>query len=248
MATLAYTGTDSKVFTPVSSAVGSLSNGPGTILVLVKTTTFSPQDFAGLTNSSRSTFYHALDANPANTLGDDDDTGSVVASTTYSGNTTSWWLLSCDWASTSAQEGFNWRDQTSLGAWTNNLSTGNAPAAKAGPGTGGWLNLGYCGDYSTGAKSLAVVAIWNKRFASSDYGDFRKTSDLYNHSIGQPIFLCELTATTPVDLIGGSTYSSANSSGTALTGGDPDNWTFDGVGGGATLTTGFIPTRMPLGV
>jgi hypothetical protein len=233
MATLTFLGTEKKVFTPVSSALGALSNGPGTIIALVKQTTTGAQDFGGLTNSAFSAYYHGLinGTITASTLGDDDDVGSVAASATWPQDTTNWYLVACDWASTAAVENFRWRNQTTLGAWTTSASATNAAAAKAGPGTGGWFSVGYLGDGSVGAKTHALIAVWNVRFGTSDYNAaWNKTSDLWTHPLGHPIFLTQLNSTTPTDLAGGSTYSSANSSGTALTGADPDNWTFDGTG------------------
>jgi hypothetical protein len=235
VATLNFTTTDRKVFTPVSGALGALSAGAGTIVVLMKNSgATGDEDFAGLTDSGGTNFYHGLvgGAITSGHLCDDSGPGSVDAPATWpSTNTTIWQMLACDWAASASTENFRWRDQTGLGTWTTSTSVASYGGTKAGPGTGGWLRLGYIGDGTTGARSIGVIAIWaGVRFSTSDYGDFRKTSDLYNHALGHPTFLCQLTATTPVDLIGGSTYSSTNSTGTTLTGADPDNWTMDGLG------------------
>lgn len=233
MATLHFGATDFKTFTPVSSALGDLSNGPGTMIVLVKQTTTGTQDFCGLLNSSATTFYHGLvnGLTGGGLLGDDDQTGSVGAAAAWPQDTTNWYLVACDWAATAAPENFRWRSQTSLASFTTSASSTNAPVAKAGPGTGGWFRCGYITDGSAGAKDMGLVAVWNVRFSTGDYSaSWNRTSDLWKHPLGAPVFLTELTSTTPSDLAGGSTYSSGNSSGTTLTGADPDNWTFDGVG------------------
>lgn len=234
MATLAFTGTERKVFVPVATALRNLRNAQaGTIICLVQQTVTGQQDFAGVTDTTSANFYHSL-SNQASALADDDGVVGSGASSTWPQNTTNWYLIAVDWSATMATvERFHWRDQTGLGSWTH------SPAVAANGGTAGapataWLRLGFTGDFSTGSKLQGLTAIWaGTRFADADYGLWTKTSDLYSHSAGPPTFLCELNATTLVDLMGGSTYSSANSTGTTLTGADPDNWTFDGTGSGS---------------
>lgn len=231
MATLRFTSTDHRVFTPVSAALGALSAGPGTMVVLVKQTVNASGDFAGLTSSADDVFYHGLIHAGGGFLLDDDDVGSAGSTSTSMFDATNWWLYAVDWSASLAVENFHWRNQTTLSAWNHELSSGTGPAARAGPGTGGFLRIGYIGDGASSTKDQAFVAIWaGTRFSNGDYGLWTKTSDLYNHALGHPTFLCELNATTPADLTGASTYSSANSSGATLVGSDPDNWSFDGVG------------------
>jgi hypothetical protein len=245
VATLHFANTDRKVFTPISSALANLPNGAGTYVVLSKLGGATGADLTGLTASSATDWYHTL--GPYGTtpfaLWDDDGSSSPHAVTGQT-DTTNWKLYAVDWpAGGASTERFHFRNQTTLSAWTHETSSPNNAGNRAGPGTGGWFTLGYAGDIQ-GVKDIAVVAAWaGTRFSDSDYGLWSKTSDLYNHPLGPPTFLCELTATTPVDLIGGSTYASGSSSGTALTGGDPVNWTFDGRGNAAP----YIPHRMPLG-
>jgi hypothetical protein len=231
VATLHFSGTDVKVFTPISSALANLPNGAGTIVVLVRQTT-AAGDMAGLLDSTGSTWYHALgvhNAGNGNKLWDDDNT-TILGITSQNTSLTDWKLFALDWGAVAGVESFHFRDQTTLGSWTHENSSVNNSVV-AGPGTSGWFRIGYFLDIPIGAMDMAVVAVWaGTRFASGDYGSWTKTSDLYNHAKGPPTFLCELTATSPTDLIGGSTYSSGNSSGTALTGPNPDNWTFDGIG------------------
>lgn len=241
MATLHFGGTDFKVFTPISAALANLPNGAGTMVVLVKTTTTGTQDLCGLLDSGGTQWYHAFCVtNISNHLGDDDGT-SIVTSPTAQNDTTSWWLFAVDWpAGGSATERIHFRNQSTLGAWTHENTNANA-GNRAGPGTGGWFRIGYALDFNTGQKDEALVAVWaGTRLADSDYGAWTKTSDLYSHPAGPPTLLTQLNQSTLVDLIGGSTFSSANSSGTTLTGADPDNWTLDGVGSGGGL---ILPRR-----
>jgi hypothetical protein len=120
-------------------------------------------------------------------------------------------------------------------SWSNRLTVSGG-AARAGPGTSGWLRIGYFGDNSAGTVDKALVAIWaGTRFTDTDYGTWTKTSDLWNHALGHPSFLTELNTSTPSDIAGGSTYSSSNSTpAPTLTGADPPSFTFDGIGGGIT--------------
>jgi hypothetical protein len=240
VATLHFAGTDVKVFTPVSAALGALSNGPGTIITLVRQTT-AGGDMAGLTNSAASLWYHALgvhNSGNGNVLWDDNGVTSVLGITSQNTNLTNWKMFALDWGSTTAIESFHFRNQTTLSAWSHeNSSVTNA--LRAGPGTSGFFRIGYFADILIGAMDVGLVAVWaGTRFASADYGSWSKTSDLYNHARGNPTLLCELNSSTLVDIGDNpSTYSSGNSTGTALTGPNPDNWTFDGTGAVADDTT-----------
>lgn len=232
MPTLHFGATDRKVFTPISAALGALSNVAGTIVVLFKNTVTGGEDYAGVTNSGSTAWYHALSHSNGATAFDDDQPTAVFSTANPGEDTTNWWIWGVDWPLGTAQtERFHWRNQTTLSSWTPDPASAANSGQRAGPGTSGWMVIGYFGDYGVGQKDIAVVAVWaGTRFADSDYGLWTKTSDLYNHPKGPPSFLCEVTATTLIDLIGGSTYSSANSSGTTLTGANPSNWTFDGLG------------------
>jgi hypothetical protein len=240
MATLRFATTDVKVFTPISSALGALSNGPGTIIALVHMSTTGSADMLGVLDSSGATFYHDIQWTSTNKLTDDENHVGPTSTSSFTQDATNWWWIAVDWASTAVVERFHIRNHTSGGAWTHDPSAAAGPAAFAGPGTGGWVRVGATPDHSAGARDIAVAAIWaGTRFTDSDYGTWTKTSDLYNHALGRPSFLCELNATTLVDLIAGSTYSSGNSSGTGLTGADPPSWTFDGVGSVPVLAPTF---------
>jgi hypothetical protein len=241
VATLSFSATDRKVFTPISAALNNLPSGAGTIVSLVKQTTVGNTDICGLTNSGSSAWYHSLingltsASLPASTLADDEGLVTQSASTTWPQDTTNWYLVACDWAAGIGIERYHWRNQTALGSWTHSAGSGNNGGSRAGPGTGGWFRVGYTGDESTGVKLIALTSVWaGIRLSDADYGLWSKTSDLYNHALGHPTFLSELNSATPTDLIGGSTYSSLNSSGTALTGVDPVNWTLDGLGAGVS--------------
>lgn len=239
MATLNYGPLDRKVFTPVSSALANLPSGAGTIVALFKKTVLGGIDLNALTDPTPGAWYHGLYI--GGTWSDDDGLALMSSTLGAPDDITNWWVIGVDWAAGGPSiERFHWRNQSTLGAWTHDPATGNNGGTRAGPPTtgpgAGWLRLGYMGDNSTGSKDMAICAIWaGTRFADSDYGAWTKTSDLYNHAKGPPTFLCEMNATTLVDLIGGSTFSSANSSGTTLTGADPVNWTMDGIGSAIVL-------------
>jgi hypothetical protein len=186
VATLHFSGTDVKVFTPISSALANLPNGAGTIVVLVRQTT-AAGDMAGLLDSTGSTWYHALgvhNAGNGNKLWDDDNT-TILGITSQNTSLTDWKLFALDWGAVAGVESFHFRDQTTLGSWTHENSSVNNSVV-AGPGTSGWFRIGYFLDIPIGAMDMAVVAVWaGTRFASGDYGSWTKTSDLYNHAKGR---------------------------------------------------------------
>lgn len=235
MATLHFgTGTDLKVFTPVSSALNGLPNGSGTMIVLIKKITAgTAQDFSGLTdNGGPGAWYHCLWQDTSDKLNDDDGLAIIAATAAATDDNTNWWWYAVDWQATgSTTERFHWRNHTSGGSWTNSDSTGNRGANRSTTGTI-WFRIGAFGDGGGGNMDIALVAVWaGTRFTDSDYGTWTKTSDLYNHALGKPTMLIECNASTLTDIgLNPSTYSSANSTGTTLTGGDPPTWTFDGVG------------------
>jgi hypothetical protein len=253
VATLSFATTDRKVFTPISAALGSIQNTAGTMIVLLKKSLLGNTDYCAVTDSGLTFWNGSLGQDASDFLRNDRNHVYTQATAAATDDTSNWWIYATDWAAGAASlDRFHFRNQTSLGSFTHTPSTVNNGGAAAGVGTGGWLRLGSYGDESTGTKAMAVVAIWGgTRFGDSDYNvAWNKTSDLYKHPLGTPSFLCELTATTLVDLTGGSTYSSANGSGTTLTGGDPDNWTFDGVGTAPVMTSSFnaIPFMEGLGL
>lgn len=236
MATLHFTGSDVKVFTPISSALANLPNGPGTLIALVRNTAVgaTSDDVCGLLDSGGGNWYHSLllgsGFTASNALTDDDGLVGVNAGVTTSTGS-DWFFYAIDWGTGTATESGHSRDLTTGGSWTHANSAANNGGLRAGPGTSGWFRIGYTGDGTIDGLDIGVIAVWaGTRFSTSDYGTWTKTSDLYNHALGHPTFLCECNASTLVDLIAGSTYSSANSSGTALTGADPTGWTFDGTG------------------
>jgi hypothetical protein len=242
VATLNFTGTDHKTFTSLSTALSNLRNSTaGTMIMLVKQTTTGSTDFCGLLDSTDTSFFHSLlQGFTASALGDDDGVASTT-NTTWPQNTTDWYFIALDWSATvGTADNFHWKDQTTLGSWTHSAAAGaNNAAAGTSAGSTGHFRLGAVGDFSTGAKDMGICAVWSgTRFANGDYGSWTKTSDLYNHSLGHPTFLCEITATTPVDLMGAATYASGSSAGTTLTGANPDNWTFDGLGSTAVALPG----------
>lgn len=226
MATLSFSSTGKKVFTPIPSALGQTTANPGTLIVLGRKETAGSADWAGITASGQGDWFHGLGQSGATFL-DDDGAISLAATSSAPNDTTDWWWLAVDWPTTGTVR-FHWRDHTTGGTWSHENSA-NSHTSRAGSGTGGWMNIGYIGDNSTPTRSIAVVGVWaGTRFSDSDYGTWDSTSDLKNHALGQPTFLCECTSTTPVDIMGGSTYDSLNSTNVALTGVNPPSFTFDG--------------------
>src|SRR4051812_31206414 len=249
MATLRLLATEYKGFTPVPTALTNLANGAATIVTLTKKTTSGASgntDFTGLLDDAGS-FYRSLSQQSGPAKLWDDDSAFVTATTASIDSATDWVWNAVDWpgGATGQTQRFHWRNHSTAGSWTNDPSSitdgGNrAGPSAAGPSPSARYRIGYCGDESGTGKDVALVAVWiGVRFADSDYGTWTKTSDLYNHAKGPPTLLVECNATTLVDLMAGSTYSSANSSGGALTGSDPPTWTFDGVGSGGQV----VPRR-----
>jgi hypothetical protein len=239
MSTLNYATTARTVFTPVggstTAGVGGMSNVTSTVVALVHFTVTGNLDLVGLTNSGLTDWYHALSW--SNRLTDDDGlTAGLGSATTLAQDTTNWWWVAFDWPTTAAAQRYHWRNHSSGATWVHSTSSVSGGAARAGPGTSGWLRIGYFGDNSAGTVDKALVAIWaGTRFTDTDYGTWTKTSDLWNHALGHPSFLTELNTSTPSDIAGGSTYSSSNSTpAPTLTGADPPSFTFDGIGGGIT--------------
>ena len=146
------------------------------------------------------------------------------------------WHISCiDWAATTARS--HNKDWTTGGAWSH-ANTGSLAGFKAGPGTGGWFNIGLIGDNDSVGQAYGVIGVWSGvqlgDTVVQELGANARTSDWWNCSSGQPDLLieCNVAMGSLVDIgANPSTYSSANSSGMTLTGGDPPGWTFDGQGG-----------------
>lgn len=240
MTTLQFNGdTDAKVWTPISTTMANIRNQTNgyTIIILIKKDVLGGVDYCGLMNSGNTAWYHSLSQTSTDNLWDDDGVVSTTCSVAATDDTSNWWWYAVDGSNTAALERYHWRNQTSLGSWTHNNSSGNGTSSLATPGTSGKWRVGDMFDEGlNGTFSGALCAVWaNTRFADSDYGSWTKTSDLYNHPTkGTPDFISELTSTSPVDLTGNNTYSAASSAGTILGGGDPDNFTFDQTGGAAT--------------
>jgi hypothetical protein len=235
LATLNFAATDFKAFTPISSALASLHNGAGTVVILGHRTTAVNTDWCGLTDSGPSTWYMTLSQQDGpDKLWSDTNHVAAVAAAGADSDATDWWWHAIDWPGGTATEATRWRDHSTGGTWSRS-DTGN-DGGNVAASTSDWFRIGFSGDESGTGKDIAVVAAWaGIRFADADYGTWTKTSDLYNHARGTPSLLVECNATTLVDLIGGSTYSSANSSGTTLTGGNPTSYTFDGVGSATVM-------------
>jgi hypothetical protein len=231
MSTLRFAGTDHKVFTPISTALGTTGASTGTMIVLTHKSVLGGTDFCGVLSSGISDWWHALAQANDDVLTDDEGQSSSFATSAMADDTSNWWWIGMDWPNGTAGNRFHWRNHTTAGSWTHTGGSTSGADRGSNPGTGGWMNIGWMNDNATGTKDIAICAVWiGTRFADGDYGTWTKTSDLYKHALGPPSFLCELTSSTPVDLMGLSTYSSANSTGTTLVGADPPSFTFDQIG------------------
>jgi len=238
VATLRFSNsTDVKVFNAAPSAIQQLSNGAGTMIALLhKTFANSGQDIVGLVTGTTSItdWFHAMQHGTAGTGADDDGLVAPGTSTSVfsSTDTTSWFWFAVDFQATaSTTERFHSFNHTTPGSWTHTDTSGNRGTNRVATSGAHW-RIGKFDDNVDGCMDCAVVACWvGKRFANTDYSDWTKTSDLWNHSQGNPDMLIECNTTTPTDLgANASTYSSGSSSGTSLAGSDPPNWTFDGRG------------------
>lgn len=239
------TATSHFVWTPISAALANFPNGAGTTAILWKPTSASSVDGTALTDSgnpSPTNWYHG--ANVTTGLWYDDD-GTNIITPSNGQNATDWFIEVVDHPSgAAALERFHSVDMTTAAAWVHSNSTGNNSGTRAGPGTSGWLRVGYNGDNGDAiGTQIALVAYW----AGITLGDTnaallnanKKTSDWYNNPAGVPDFLAEITSLTPTDLVSGNGFSSANSITTNLSvGGDPaGGWNFDGKGVVADNTT-----------
>lgn len=246
MSTLVLTTTDRKLFSGLSALLRDMpqSSGGGTIMGLYKKSTLGPFDMCGLKDSTGSgaDWFHGLCQNGTDFYFDDDGQVGAAAAAADTDDTTNWHFAAVDWpGGSNVIERYHWRNQTTLGGWTHSNSPANG-SARAGPSAAaGRFFIGYIGDGSASTKAQAIVAVWpNTRFSDADYGTWTKTSDLYNHPLGPPEFLSELTSLTPTDIgAGGAVYDSANSVGGTLTGADPDNWTMDGRGAAVVVPMSY---------
>lgn len=234
MATTAFATTAAQLFQPVSTALQDFSNGSGTVIALAQLPDTSGSDLAGVFGytTAITNWYHMLGKSNGDELWDDDGVVGTSAVSVIGTVANHWYLCALDFpGSGSAHTRFHHRDLTAAGSWTHVDANGNNGGFRAGPGATAAILCGYGGDFA-GAKNMAAVAMWKGiRFADSDYGLWTKTSDLIHHPLGSPSFATEFNTLTPFDLMGLSTYSVAKSFGTrTLTGGDPDNWTLDGLG------------------
>jgi|SRR5215469_7066894 len=250
------------IFTPVSSALANLSNGAGTIAILMNMATISgqpAQDFVGLTApasaSSWTAWYHTLAWKSVGGIGMADDDGQVGGNTTGGPNSgnwgTDWYICSVAWPSTptgSMNELWSWSSATTP-SWTHQNSNQLNGANRAGPSpSAAKLSIGYAGDDFTATFSAAVVGIWAGTQLTNLQVEAlvtnKRTSDWWNNAAGHPTFLSELTSITPTDIgANPSTFSTlfGGASAPSLTGANPPGWTFDGHGAAGVAANLAIP-------
>jgi len=236
MSVLVFDDVDNEVrFSPLSSALGSLMNGAGTIVLLARLGgrggLFSVED------SGHVNINPGFSIDGSNKLNEDDNaalstaTTAVGTSTAGAGN---YRVVALDWASGAASlSRFHWSTVLSgAQTFTHDPAAANNGGTHAGPGTSGHLRIGTGTTEGTFLGEIALAAAWTQRFADGDYAALLtndRTSDWWNHPVGQPITLIELNTLTPVDI--GSAPSTLNTVvGGTLTGADPSPWTFDGRG------------------
>lgn len=231
MATLRSTATQWAIFTPISAQLANLSNGAGTLAVLMQPGSTTDAAGIGLFNSADSVWYHDLTL-WSGTLIDVDDPGNSQ-SPAVTVNTTNWWLFAVTWAGSGASvERFHYKNVTGGGAWTHVNSITTNGGLHAGPGTSGRLHIGYEFNSTSNGSSYAVAAAW----AGTQLTDLQveelathlKTSDWYQNSAGNPTCLVECTSLTPRDI--GANPSTFSTVTMGLTGSNPAGWTFNGVG------------------
>jgi hypothetical protein len=143
----------------------------------------------------------------------------------------------------------HFRDHTTNAAWTHTAG-GTSPGNASGPGATAFMQHGRWETADFWQGQIGVVAAWATRLTNAQLDELKandKTSDWWNCSAGRPLHLIEFNVaeTSLVDLTGNSTRV-APAAAPALTGPDPDRWTFDGLG--STTAVAFQPRRMPQGV
>lgn len=229
-------------FNPVSAALGALSNGPGTIVALVrKTTAGTVGDHAGLVDATTATtWYHTLATAGSGNSADDDGIVFVQGTAVLPAGSTAddFCIHAVTWPGGAGGAAERFHISSKMGAaesWTHENSVNNNGADHAGPGTSGHFMLGNTGDGAF-VGDIALVAVWaGVQLTDLEIEDLwvsKQTSDWYNHAAGTPDLLIECTSTSPTDIGGNpSTFSALGGTTTpTLTGLDPTGWTFDGQG------------------
>jgi len=245
MSILVFDDVDNEVrFTPLSSALGNLMNGAGTIVALARLG--GRGGIVCIEDSAHVNINPGFSLDGASKLNEDDNvalsTASAVVGTTAAaaGN---YQVVALDWAAGAASlSRFHWSTVLSgAQTFTHSAAAANNGGTHAGPGTSGHLRIGTGTSEGAFLGEIALVACWTTRFADGDYaallaGD--KTSDWWNHPLGNPITLIELNTLTPVD-IGSAASTLSTLVGGTLTGADPTGWTFDGRGAAPLNTPSF---------
>lgn len=139
---------------------------------------------------------------------------------------------------------FHVKDLTTPGAWEHangSITTANQASVVGGEVRIGNFHYETVGDFNWFKGDLPLVAWWDglnmndtqvEEMAASP-----ATSNLHEHSAGSPSSLTEFRASSPTDLEGLITWTNH---GATLTGTDPPEWSFDGVGGGSGLEDALV--------
>ena len=247
MPTIIFQQSGAAVFNPISSQLGALPNGPGTIVALVNGRSGIVGDVCGLTDGGgviggMSAWYHTINGTGSGTneLFDDDGLVGIPSPGTTPFVFGTWFLVAITWGSGTGVERFHWTSLSSV-SWTHANSSSNNGGMRGsalGTSVGQW-NIGNFRDNDSTDLAVGLVAAW----AGVQLSDAQiqalltssKTSDWYNSAAGQPTLLIECTSLAPTD-IGAhpSTFKTISpTSGTnqaQMTGGTPTGWTFDGKG------------------
>lgn len=242
MATLTFNGTSNFVeFSTLATALQNLPTGSHTLVWLVRRTVTGAvfDDPFAISNNARTQTEAALKftRSGANDVLNYDTTRGAGDDGVAHTSTTIWLMaaVTCVGADTPDLT-FHYRDHTANAAWTHVPAAGGvtSPGLGVSPGATGFYQHGrwQTSDFFQG--QIGVCAAWAGKLSNAQLDELivnDRTTDWWNCSFGRPVHLVEFNAaaTSLVDLTGNSTLVTPTSA-PALTGPDPDRWTFDGTG------------------
>lgn len=251
MATLTFNGTTQYTeFNTLSGGLDSVASGSHTCVALVRRTSIGifTDPFAVTNGALNLTFATAKYANTNAVAYDVNRSGGSTDLLNHN-STTIWAMIATTLQVADTPDTvLHFRDHTANATWTH-TNGGDPGSPGAGfPGAAGLIQHGRWQNTDFWTGQIGVAACWNIRLSSAQLDELfahDKTSDWWNCSAGRPLHLVEFNVpeTSLVDLTGNS-LRSAPAAAPALTGPDPDRWTFDGMG----LYLPYQPRRMPLGV
>lgn len=234
----------------LSTALGGLSNGAGTIAALSRLNAVAGAEIASLRNAADNAFYHGLACNSGGGPVDDDGAVFIASSgAAIPAGTTAddFVVVAVTWPAGAANqyEHFHVSPTTGgTGTWDHAQSaSANSRGDFAGPGTGGgfWIG-GESGNDYLWVGDIAIVAVWVGKVLTDAQIEAlfanKKTSDWYTNAAGNPDFLVELTSLTPSDIgANASVFNALGGTSPTLTGLVPTGWTFDGRGSSGTISS-----------